>query len=160
VKQAQMFAAIREPYGIERDDTLQLRDFPTLAHVIQFVYDRRPDLERPAAVPTAAEPSPVVSAEAAPVEDPVKVKVLEIASEQTGYPVDMLDLDLDLEADLGIDTVKQAQMFAAIREPYGIERDDTLQLRDFHRISAAGADRRPAAGARALQSLRSGAPGG
>ena len=27
----------------------------------------------------------------------------------------MLDLDLDLEADLGIDTVKQAEMFAAIR---------------------------------------------
>ena len=28
----------------------------------------------------------------------------------------MLDLDLDLEADLGIDTVKQAEMFAAIRD--------------------------------------------
>jgi NAD(P)-dependent dehydrogenase (short-subunit alcohol dehydrogenase family)/acyl carrier protein len=51
VKQAQMFAAIREPYGIERDDTLQLRDFPTLAHVIQFVYDRRADL-----APAGAEP--------------------------------------------------------------------------------------------------------
>ena len=30
----------------------------------------------------------------------------------------MLDLDLDLEADLGIDTVKQAEMFAAIRAAY------------------------------------------
>ena len=32
--------------------------------------------------------------------------------EKTGYPKDMLDLDLDLEADLGVDTVKQAEMFA------------------------------------------------
>ena len=43
----------------------------------------------------------------------------------------MLDPDLDLEADLGIDTVKQAEMFAAIRERYGIARDDTLKLRDY-----------------------------
>ncbi|HSD76052.1 MAG TPA: SDR family oxidoreductase, partial [Solirubrobacteraceae bacterium] len=44
---------------------------------------------------------------------------------------DMLDLDLDLEADLGIDTVKQAEVFAAIRETYGIARDDSLKLRDY-----------------------------
>ena len=39
-----------------------------------------------------------------------------MVAEKTGYPKDMLDLDLDLEADLGVDTVKQAEMFAAIRE--------------------------------------------
>src|SRR5581483_11018968 len=50
---------------------------------------------------------------------------------QTGYPKDMLDLDLDLEADLGIDTVKQAEMFAAIRATYNIPRDENLKLRDF-----------------------------
>jgi NAD(P)-dependent dehydrogenase (short-subunit alcohol dehydrogenase family) len=43
----------------------------------------------------------------------------------------MLEMDLDLEADLGIDTVKQAETFAAIRDEYGIERDDDLALRDF-----------------------------
>jgi NADP-dependent 3-hydroxy acid dehydrogenase YdfG len=42
-----------------------------------------------------------------------------------------LDLDLDLEADLGIDTVKQAEVFASIREAYGIERDESLKLRDY-----------------------------
>ena len=43
----------------------------------------------------------------------------------------MLDLDLDLEADLGVDTVKQAEMFAAIRENYDIPRDENLKLRDY-----------------------------
>lgn len=51
--------------------------------------------------------------------------------EKTGYPKEMLDLDLDLEADLGIDTVKQAEMFAAIRALYNIPRDEKLKLRDF-----------------------------
>jgi malonyl CoA-acyl carrier protein transacylase len=135
VKQAEMFAAIREAYDIPRDETLQLRNFPTLAHAIRFVYDRRPDLE--AVIQTKPEggksaPATTVSATAEAVgQDRVREKVLQIIANQTGYPPDMLDLDLDLEADLGIDTVKQAEMFAAIRAAYDIPRDDTLQLRDF-----------------------------
>ena len=40
-------------------------------------------------------------------------------------------MDLDLEADLGIDTVKQAEMFASVRAEYHIPRDENLKLRDF-----------------------------
>ncbi len=54
-----------------------------------------------------------------------------VVADKTGYPADLLDLDLDLEADLGIDTVKQAEVFAQIRERFGIERDDKLKLRDY-----------------------------
>jgi acyl transferase domain-containing protein/NAD(P)-dependent dehydrogenase (short-subunit alcohol dehydrogenase family)/acyl carrier protein len=141
VKQAEMFAAIREIYNIPRDENRKLRDYPTLAHVIRFVYEYRTDL--------AAAPSPAPAAETitkeeikpappAPVEvstrtadDPIKERILALVVEKTGYPKDMLDLDLDLEADLGIDTVKQAEMFAAIRALYNIPRDENLKLRDF-----------------------------
>ncbi len=58
-------------------------------------------------------------------------RVVSLVAEQTGYPAELLDLDLDLEADLGIDTVKQAELFAQIRETYGIEREDQLKLRDY-----------------------------
>ena len=63
--------------------------------------------------------------------DAVKERILDLAVEKTGYPRDMLDLDLDLEADLGVDTVKQAEMFAAIREIYSIPRDENRKLRDY-----------------------------
>jgi len=79
-------------------------------------------------VPVAAAAAAAVSAGAS---DPITDKVLEVVSGVTGYPSDMLELDLDLEADLGIDTVKQAETFAAVREAYGIPRDDNLELRDF-----------------------------
>jgi hypothetical protein len=42
VKQAETFAAIRERYGIERDEALSLRDYPTLGSVVGFVRDRIP----------------------------------------------------------------------------------------------------------------------
>ena len=54
-----------------------------------------------------------------------------IVAEMTGYPAELLDLDLDLEADLGVDTVKQAEVFAAVRDRFNVERDENLQLRDF-----------------------------
>ena len=43
----------------------------------------------------------------------------------------MLELDLDMEADLGIDTVKQAETFAAIRETFAIPFQEGLNLRDY-----------------------------
>ena len=61
----------------------------------------------------------------------MKERILALAVEKTGYPADMLDLDLDLEADLGVDTVKQAEIFAAIREIYNIPRDENRKLRDY-----------------------------
>jgi acyl carrier protein len=57
--------------------------------------------------------------------------VLAIVAEKTGYPSDMLELDLDLEADLGVDTVKQAEVFAMVREEFKIPRKDDLKLRDY-----------------------------
>jgi acyl transferase domain-containing protein/NAD(P)-dependent dehydrogenase (short-subunit alcohol dehydrogenase family)/acyl carrier protein len=137
VKQAEVFAAIREAYGIPRDDKLRLRDFPTLAHVIQFVYDRRPDLKAAATAEAAPARSAVERTPPAPAAAPAAAapdlegRILALVVEKTGYPKDMLDLELDLEADLGIDTVKQAEIFASIREMFDIPRDPNLKLRDF-----------------------------
>ncbi len=148
VKQAEMFAAIRELYNIPRDENRKLRDYPTLAHVIRFVYEKRPDLvadtRRPSssapastvpALPTLTASEPLAAsltpAASANSDDLIKRMVLQIVAEKTGYPEDMLDLDLDLEADLGVDTVKQAEMFAAVRAAYNIPRDENMKLRDF-----------------------------
>ncbi len=131
-------------YNIPRDENRKLRDYPTLAHVIRFVYEKRPDLATALAVAkeeaqrahrklTSIAEKPVLAAAPAQViaGDPVKERILALVVEKTGYPKDMLDLDLDLEADLGVDTVKQAEMFAAIREIYSIPRDENRKLRDY-----------------------------
>ena len=145
VKQAELFAAIREIYNIPRDENRKLRDYPTLAHVIRFVFEKRPDLANSGQAPVSKkqhqQPKPpkseaVTSMPAAgpaqlSASDSVKERILALVVEKTGYPKDMLDLDLDLEADLGVDTVKQAELFAAIREIYNIPRDENRKLRDY-----------------------------
>ena len=102
VKQAEMFAAIRAAYDIPREDNLKLRDFPTLAHAVKFVYDRRPDLYTAPARPWEARFRSAPSASGQGGKDAVQEQVLKIIAEKTGHPTDMLDMDLDLEADLGI----------------------------------------------------------
>jgi hypothetical protein len=46
----------------------------------------------------------------------------------------MLELDLDLEGDLGIDTVKQVEVFARVRTELGLARSANLALRDFNTL--------------------------
>jgi len=154
VKQAELFAAMREHYGIAQQEGIQLKDYPTIRHCIKFVLNNAG-----ASTAVAAEPAPVVApvvetavvapapvAEPAPVaalvakasanldEAAVTKEVVSMVAEKTGYPEDMLDLDLDMEADLGIDTVKQAELFAAMREHYGIAQQEGIQLKDYPTI--------------------------
>ena len=45
-------------------------------------------------------------------------KVVEVVVKHTGYPADFVELDQDLEGELGIDTVKQAEIMADIRDVF------------------------------------------
>ena len=73
-----------------------------------------------AAAPVAPAPCPAPARTRRPSGRPGHRAGAGRGRRKTGYPKDMLDLDLDLEADLGIDTVKQAETFAAVREAFDI----------------------------------------
>jgi acyl transferase domain-containing protein/NAD(P)-dependent dehydrogenase (short-subunit alcohol dehydrogenase family) len=51
-----------------------------------------------------------------PDHDDVEVRLLEVVSQLTGYPVEMLALDMDIEADLGIDSIKRVEILATLEE--------------------------------------------
>ncbi len=135
VKQAELFAAVREHYGIARREDLRLVDYNTLNKVIQFVLESK----------SAAEPGLTVAAEVVSVQtvstgaainrDEIQAYVVQQVSEKTGYPAEMLDLELDLEADLGVDTVKQAELFATVREHYSIPRREDLRLVEYNTLN-------------------------
>ncbi|MBI5209963.1 MAG: SDR family NAD(P)-dependent oxidoreductase [Elusimicrobia bacterium] len=48
--------------------------------------------------------------------DLVAAILLAVVSEKTGYPAETLDLDMGLEADLGIDSIKRVEILSAMRE--------------------------------------------
>ena len=82
-----------------------------------------------------SSPEPVVVQEAKqeqpnlPSSD-VSSKVVEVVVKHTGYPEDFIELDQDLEGELGIDTVKQAEIMAELRDFYNLPVDESFVLSD------------------------------
>ena len=72
-----------------------------------------------APVAPIAPPAPVVPAPRAPQPAPassqVPEAVLAVVAEKTGYPAEMLNLDMGLDSDLGVDSIKRVEIMAALR---------------------------------------------
>ncbi|MEA5529683.1 type I polyketide synthase [Dolichospermum sp. UHCC 0684] len=61
--------------------------------------------------------------------------LLNITSEKTGYPVEMLELDMDMEADLGIDSIKRVEILGAMQEAYpDLPKPNIEELGDLRTI--------------------------
>jgi acyl transferase domain-containing protein/NAD(P)-dependent dehydrogenase (short-subunit alcohol dehydrogenase family) len=66
----------------------------------------------PFAEPIVESPPPAPRAD----EERVARVLLEVIAEKTGYPVEMLELDMALDADLGIDSIKRVEILSALQE--------------------------------------------
>ncbi len=73
---------------------------------------------RPAPRAFAPAPAPLPAApERATVDaSPVSGVLLAVVSEKTGYPAEMLELDMRLDADLGIDSIKRVEILSALQD--------------------------------------------
>lgn len=126
--------ALAEPVGVV-DDTVReylqgLRDVVAAQRDVMLRY--LGDAPAPSAAQSRVMAGPVidVAAEAAaepevvddqpPASTDVSVVLLGIVSERTGYPPDMLDLDLDVEADLGVDSIKRLEILGELRDQLGL----------------------------------------
>jgi acyl carrier protein len=56
-----------------------------------------------------------VAPSTAPESGLVAQTLLAVIAEKTGYPLEMLELDMALDADLGIDSIKRVEIFAALQ---------------------------------------------
>ncbi|WP_308310627.1 SDR family NAD(P)-dependent oxidoreductase [Streptomyces sp. GbtcB6] len=88
----------------------QLAELRTLNEIVGFVLELGG--ERPAAAPAQAAPAAAVSA------DDVRAALLGVVAQKTGYPADMLDLTMDVEADLGIDSIKRVEIMGVLQEQF------------------------------------------
>jgi polyketide-type polyunsaturated fatty acid synthase PfaA len=88
----------------------------------------------------ASEPvAPQVTVPAPEVDlTPLKTALLEVVSEKTGYPTAMLELEMDMEADLGIDSIKRVEILGAMQELFpdlpSVTPEDIGELRTLGQI--------------------------
>jgi acyl transferase domain-containing protein/NAD(P)-dependent dehydrogenase (short-subunit alcohol dehydrogenase family) len=68
---------------------------------------------RPAAAPVPARATQTAAETSLPT---VSATLLAVVSEKTGYPAESLDLNLSLDADLGVDSIKRVEILSALQE--------------------------------------------
>ncbi|PJF26675.1 MAG: hypothetical protein CUN52_15525, partial [Phototrophicales bacterium] len=133
IKRVEILGAMRDQYPqLPQLKAEELGELRTLQQIVEFMGERvgagasSTPTPTPVTSPTPA-PQPVVTPTPAPQPIPsanggglslevLSATLLEIVSEKTGYPTEMLELGMDIEADLGIDSIKRVEILGAMRD--------------------------------------------
>ncbi len=103
IKRVEIFSALQERCpGMPEATPDRIGTLATLREIVAMM----------AAVPSTQPvetPTTVVDAAMTPV-------LLEAVAEKTGYPVEMLELDMKLDDDLGIDSIKRVEILSAVQD--------------------------------------------
>jgi acyl transferase domain-containing protein/acyl carrier protein/3-hydroxymyristoyl/3-hydroxydecanoyl-(acyl carrier protein) dehydratase len=131
IKKAQLIGELAENFELAHLagslSDLSLDDFRSLENILDFVVkpggsakpQALPPVERPVEAAVAAVPATEITVTTSHVDrDAVRKFMLNYVVDQTGYPEDMIEMSADLEADLGIDSIKKAQLIGELAENF------------------------------------------
>ncbi|WP_228059950.1 phosphopantetheine-binding protein, partial [Plectonema radiosum] len=154
IKRVEIMGALQEMYpDLPKSDNLEeLSELRTIGQIVEYlksmssgsavstpveaVETTKEEIAQPTTTDTASIPetveteTPVISTvtEATVDTSGLGQSMLEITSEKTGYPVEMLEMDMDMEADLGIDSIKRVEIMGALQEAYpDLPKPDNLE---------------------------------
>ncbi|HML65384.1 MAG TPA: SDR family NAD(P)-dependent oxidoreductase [Dysgonomonas sp.] len=140
IKRMEIIGSLREKLNIsgsmeDAEDTVEkLASVKTLNGLIDWIKELANssiNQTQGAIMPDVVDSVVPIQTQAVTIDD-IKTLLLETVSEKTGYPADMLGLDLDLEADLSIDSIKRMEIIGSLREKLNIsgsieDADDTIE---------------------------------
>ena len=157
IKRVEIMGALQEMYPDlpKSDNVEELSELRTIGQIVEYlqslssgdsnnstveiqtaeIEDNQPTVDIP--TPEAVESSEIETIEAELSTEIVPTSfdtsnlgqtMLEITSEKTGYPVEMLEMDMDMEADLGIDSIKRVEIMGALQEAFpALPKPDNLE---------------------------------
>jgi acyl transferase domain-containing protein/NAD(P)-dependent dehydrogenase (short-subunit alcohol dehydrogenase family) len=135
IKRVEILSAFQE----KRPDTVainpeNLASLQTLQQIVDHMQDDQNSSGT--SIPTKTPLKPISS------NSRVKVNfteaLLDVVADKTGYPVDMLNLEMNLDTDLGIDSIKRVEILSAFQEKMpdapSINPDDLATLQTLQQI--------------------------
>jgi acyl transferase domain-containing protein/NAD(P)-dependent dehydrogenase (short-subunit alcohol dehydrogenase family) len=145
IKKVEIFSQLQSVNPGLQADASRMNEAQTIADLIAYVDSgSAPDLATaPVSVPSheesaedrkgawSASPIAFVAGKASEI----KQSVLAVISDKTGFPVEMLSDDMDLESDLGVDSIKKVEIFSNIQEKFPQVPFQAEALNELHKIS-------------------------
>merc|ERR1712032_1704721 len=140
IKRVEILGAVQDELGVKVTDLDALSRTKTVDDVVKFMQKQvgsttpapvsPPEMRKPMQKPVGTRPpvpvsAPVMSATVAATggKDAMKV-VFEIMADKTGYDTDMISQEMDLETDLGIDSIKRVEILGAVQDELGVKVTD------------------------------------
>lgn len=146
IKRVEILGAMQEQYPqlplIKAEDLVALR---TLEQVINTFTSsgKEPNAQTiaaPAEEPKTANEKMTNATISSKHTENIEIAFLEIVAEKTGYPADMLEPSMDMEADLGIDSIKRVEILGAVQEKYPhlptVNAAELVELRTLEQVIA------------------------
>ena len=93
-----------------------LAECRTLGEIVALFSQATPVLSAAVAVSLPSITQSVVAASAAVSNDEIERTMMAVVADKTGYPVEMLELSMDMEADLGIDSIKRVEILGTVQD--------------------------------------------
>jgi malonyl CoA-acyl carrier protein transacylase len=117
IKRVEILATMQERVpSLPQVKAADMATLRTLGQVVAFLERDAPAAAPPVEPPAAAAPSSGNGSSRG--NGDMKAALLAVVAEKTGYPADMLSLEMELEGDLGIDSIKRVEILAALQERF------------------------------------------
>jgi len=111
IKRVEILGAMTDKFPqLPELDQNALAEMHTLAEIINYVESQAPTTETPTVTPVTSNSNLDLAT--------ITKGMLEIVNDKTGYPEEMLELDMDMEADLGIDSIKRVEILGAMTDKF------------------------------------------
>ncbi len=136
IKRVEILGAMTSKFpDLPELDQNDLAEMQTLLEIVEYV-EQKAGAMAPAAAPVQAASSAGIDSGFSSAQ--IQQGMLEIVNEKTGYPVEMLDLNMNMEADLGIDSIKRVEILGAMTTKFPdlpeLDQNDLAEMQTLKEI--------------------------
>ncbi|MBO2604406.1 SDR family NAD(P)-dependent oxidoreductase [Shewanella algae] len=111
IKRVEILGTVQDQLpNLPQLDAATLSECRTLGQIVAY-------LQQSAGVNSSVQPEPIQPSPAqSNTASDVTALMLQVVADKTGYPTEMLELGMDMEADLGIDSIKRVEILGTVQE--------------------------------------------
>jgi len=151
IKRVEILGTVQDELpGLPELSPEDLAECRTLGEIVSYMNSKLP-----AAGAIASTAAPVVQTIAAPAASGLSAALVQqtmmaVVADKTGYPTEMLELSMDMEADLGIDSIKRVEILGTVQDELPglpeLSPEDLAECRTLGEIVSYMNSKLPAAG--------------
>ncbi|GBG34962.1 Hypothetical Protein FCC1311_111852, partial [Hondaea fermentalgiana] len=126
IKRVEILSEVQAMLNVEAKDVDALSRTRTVGEVVDAMKAEIAGGSAPA--PAAAAPAAAAPAVSNELLEKAETVVMEVLAAKTGYETDMIESDMELETELGIDSIKRVEILSEVQAMLNVEAKDVDAL--------------------------------